>query len=122
MNFDFIRFTHPAGKAADASLTQAGWQPPADVYEDSHGWLIKFELAGVRPQDIKLTIRGRRLTVRGARRDWNVEAGRHFHRLEISCDQFQRTLELPCELDAYRIATEYRDGMLLVRLTCEEQT
>ncbi len=40
--------------------------------------------------------------------------------MEISYNRFERTLELPCEMDTMTVATQYRDGMLLVRLTCKE--
>jgi len=39
--------------------------------------------------------------------------------MEISYNRFERSLELPCELDQMAVDTEYRDGMLIVRLTCE---
>jgi HSP20 family protein len=120
MAFEYFRLTHATAIMGGKGATQAGWQPPADVYEDCRGWLIKFELAGVRPADIQLEVQGRRLTVRGVRHDWNLAADRHFHRLEISYDRFERSIELPCNLDSHHVATEYRDGMLLVRLTCDE--
>ena len=33
---------------------------------------------------------------------------------------FERSLELPCQLDPARITTEFREGMLLVRIETEE--
>jgi len=39
--------------------------------------------------------------------------------MEISYSQFQRTIELPENLDHARITTEYRQGMLLVRIDKE---
>src|SRR5690606_2694753 len=92
------------------------WQPAADIYRAERNWLIKFDLAGVRPQDIELTLAGRRLTVRGVRRDWCFEEGQQYYALEISYNRFERSVELPCELERLQLSTEYRDGMLLVRL------
>ena len=101
MNFEYFRLTHSAAVAPDEPPAQSGWQPSADVYENRRGWLVKFDLAGVRLADVELSVRGRRLTIRGIRRDWSIEEGRHFHRLEISYDRFQRTIELPCNVDAH---------------------
>jgi HSP20 family protein len=39
--------------------------------------------------------------------------------MEIAYSHFERTVELPRELRQARISTEYRDGMLFVRLTEE---
>jgi HSP20 family protein len=93
------------------------WQPPADVYRTAHGWMIKFELAGVRPEEIKLTVSGQSLTLRGVRRDICMEEGQHSYSMEISYNEFERTIDFPCDLERVDVATDYRDGMLLVRLT-----
>lgn len=93
-----------------------GWQPPADVYRTPDGWLIKYELAGVRPEEIKLTVEGRSLVLRGVRRDICIEQGQRSYSMEISYNSFERAIALPCELGCLDISTDYRDGMLLVRL------
>jgi HSP20 family protein len=117
MTRDFGPLAHAFCLAGGRS---APWQPPADVYRTSEGWLIKFELAGVRPDDIRLTARGCRLTLTGQRRDVRLEQTQHSHSLEISYNRFERTIELPCELDTLQIATDYCDGMLVVRLALRE--
>ena len=96
------------------------WRPAADVYCTRRGWLVKFDLAGVRPHEIDLIARGQRLTVRGVRRDCTLEEGHRHHSLEISYNRFERTLELPCNVEAAQISTDYRDGMLLVYLSLEK--
>ena len=93
-----------------------------DVYRTSDGWLVKFDLAGVRPSDIQWSVCGRRLIVRGRRRDWVVEESGpcSAYSMEITYSQFERGVELPCELEPLHVVTDYRDGMLLVRLSCKE--
>jgi len=99
----------------------AFWQPPTDIYRTPSGWLVKFDLAGVRPEDIELEVSGCDLTVRGIRRDWAIEEAAHSYSMEISYNRFQRSIRLPCEVEHARVAWEYRDGMLLVRLTTERE-
>lgn len=99
---------------------RADWQPAADVYATRRGWLVKFDLAGVRPQDIEVVTHQRRLTVRGVRRDCTLEEGQRHYSLEISYNRFERSLELPCDVEAAQISTDYRDGMLLVHLAVED--
>lgn len=107
----------PSVFAVAAEMTpMAMWRPPADIYRTSHGWLVKFELAGVRPEEIRLTACGRLLTVSGARRDVRMEEGQCSYSMEISYNRFERTLELPCEAESYQMRTDYRDGMLMVWL------
>jgi HSP20 family protein len=95
------------------------WRPAADVYRTSTGWLVKFELAGVRPEDIELEVRGRCLSIHGRRQDWVIEKGCHYYALEISYSAFERRIEFPVEFDKYRVSTEYHAGMLLVRIEQE---
>ena len=102
-----------------ASVRDARWQPAADVYRTRGGWLIKFDLAGVRPEDVELVVQGQRLRVRGTRRDSCVEEGCRSYLLEISYSDFERTLDLPCDLGSAGITTEYRAGMLLVHIQME---
>jgi HSP20 family protein len=92
------------------------WRPPADVYWDGHGWVVKFELAGVRREDVEYGVVGRRLTIRGKRCDWSVGESREAYSMEIDYSRFERTLELPCDAEIAQIVTEYRDGMFFVRL------
>jgi HSP20 family protein len=95
------------------------WQPAADVYRTPTGWLVKFELAGVRPGDVQLRVLGRRLTVSGARRDCCLHAGCRHHQLEIDYGRFERAVELPEPIDAARFSAEHEHGMLLVRIDLE---
>jgi HSP20 family protein len=94
------------------------WSPMADVYRTRTGWILKFDLAGVRPEDIRITAEGCRITVRGTRRDSVLqEEGYSCYAMEISYNRFERTIELPCEFDNPRVDLEFHDGILLVRVT-----
>jgi len=95
---------------------QTHWQPAVDIYRTHRGWLIKVELAGVRTEDIDLRATGTTLTLRGVRYDWMIEDIRDSYSLEIAYNRFERTLQLPCEIDPTLIESEYRDGMLLIRI------
>jgi HSP20 family protein len=113
--FRFLPLFLPAGTVA----RQADWQPSADVYRTRTGWLLKFDLAGVRPEDIELHVSGRSLTVRGLRRDCLLEEGCHHYRMEIAYSRFERTVEIAGDLDSAQIRTEHRDGMLIIRIQWE---
>lgn len=104
------------------AFQQTQWQPAVDVCRTARGWLLKYELAGVLPEELELSIRGRTVSLRGARRDMRVEERQESYCMEISYNRFERTLELPCDLSAMEVSSEYRDGMLLVRLACQDQS
>ena len=118
---DLIRLTHTLFLPAAGACQDTRWCPAVDVYRNRHGWLVKFDLAGVRPEDIDLEVSGHRMTVRGVRRDCTSHEGCSYYRLEIAYSHFERSLELPCDLERADITTEYRDGMLLVHIPTEDQ-
>lgn len=127
MSKDLIRLMHALFLPGAEACQDSPWQPNMDVYRTETGWLIKFELAGVRAEEIDLEALGNRLTLRGVRRDGVLEAARKscgtslvHYRMEINYSRFERTVELPCDLKRADITTEYRDGLLLVRMETKE--
>jgi HSP20 family protein len=97
----------------------APWQPSADVYRTKDGWVLKFDLAGVRADDVTVSIRGRRVCVSGVRRDTVVEEGCSYYSMEISYNRFERFLDMPANLENARVTIEARDGLLMVRMITE---
>src|ERR1700731_1767200 len=89
------------------------WEPSADVYRTRDGWLLKFDLAGVRPEDVTVSVSGRMVKVTGVRRDTSVEEGCSYYAMEISYNRFERSLEMPVNLANARVTIEARNGLLL---------
>jgi HSP20 family protein len=114
MSDDLIRLMHALFLPAAESCRDRPWCPAADIYRDRNGWLVKFELAGVRPEDIEVTVQGRRLTVRGTRRDRTALQGTQYYQMEIAYSYFERSIDLPCDLERATVTSDYRDGMLHV--------
>ena len=92
------------------------WQPSVDIYQGENHWLIKFDLAGIKKDDIQIEFHGRCLTVLGYRRDLSLNSGRRAYSMEICYNRFERSIELPIECEQAALRSEYVDGMLLVIL------
>ena len=95
------------------------WEPSADVYRTKDGWLLKFDLAGVKISDVSVTLRGRRVIVSGVRRDSFFEEGSSYYSMEISYNRFERSLVMPANLENARVTIAAREGLLLVRMITE---
>jgi HSP20 family protein len=119
MATDLIRLMHVLFLPAAETLHEAAWHPPTDIYRTRDGWLVKFDLAGVPPEDIRLSVSGSRLTVSGSRRDRCLEEGCSYQLMEIAYSHFERSITLPDDLERARITTDHRYGMLLVRVQRE---
>ncbi len=105
----------------EEGMREAVWRPAVDVYRTPKGWLLKFDLAGVRPEDVSLKVEGCRVTVQGVRHDWLTEEGCSYYRMEITYNHFERCVDLPCTVEPASITTDYRHGMMLVHLTTEAE-
>src|SRR5207237_10939029 len=98
------------------------WEPLVDIYETRNSLRVKVELAGVHPEDIHLELAGdgSALTVRGCRRDEELEGGERtmFHQMEVYLGPFERTVLLPprLNLDRDAIHAVFRGGFLVVAL------
>lgn len=108
------RLLHTFFSSATEPLGDICWCPSADVHRGRDAWLVKFDLAGVRAEDIELSVQGRQLSVRGVRRDFSILDNQQVYSMEISYNRFQRSVELPFDLTEAEIRNEYRDGLLLV--------
>src|SRR5579885_1860175 len=121
MSQDLIRLMQAFFLPATGTFHDGAWRPAFDVYRTQEGWLVKVELAGVPVEDINVFVRGRSLVLQGVRRDCGLEEGYRCYVMEISYGRFERSLELPCDLESSEINVQYRDGMLVIRIVMEEE-
>ncbi len=97
------------------TLTTA-WTPAVDVFEDKDAVKIVAELPGVKAEDVKISLEGQTLTMRGEKRQVAEEKTERVHRYERTYGAFERTFALPGTVDADRIEASYADGLLTVTL------
>lgn len=109
---------HPAPRtgAETAGVTLADWAPAMDVQETEAEYVVKADLPAVKKDDVHVEIRDGVLTVRGERREAKEEKGKTFHRIERSQGRFERRMLLPDEVDALKVAAEFKEGVLEVHL------
>jgi HSP20 family protein len=97
------------------------WCPAADVYRTGDGWIVKVDLAGIRPEDVELRIDGPLLSISGLRRDSFCGEGVSHYQLEITYSRFEKTIQFPRSIEQASITREYHDGLLVLRLQEEEE-
>ena len=94
--------------------------PPVNVFREGEDFLIVAELPGVRKEDLDVQVKGDEVRIRGKKSvdyDENVSV----HRRERVGGEFDRTLNLPAQIDAERVRAEFRDGLLDLRLPRAER-
>jgi HSP20 family protein len=98
----------------------ADWAPAVDVQETDKEYLVKADLPEVRKEDVKVGIEDGILTLEGERKQEKEAKNKKFHRVERVYGKFVRRLALPTEIDAQKVAAEFKDGVLNVRLPKSE--
>jgi HSP20 family protein len=93
----------------------SGVFPLINVFNDGDEFVLVAEMPGVKKEDLDIQVRGDTLRIQGKKTiSYDDEAS--VHRRERAAGQFDRTLTLPAEVDAAKVAAEYRDGVLTLRL------
>jgi len=86
-----------------------------DIYESEREVVVYMDVAGVEPEKLSLVLEKNRLTVSGER-EFPILELCCVHQLEIDYGPFQRTIELPVQVDAERATSICRNGFLVVRM------
>ena len=98
------------------STLRTGWAPRIDVFDHEEKLVVRAEVAGLRPDDIDITVEDRTLVISGTRsfEEETEESG--YHRREICTGAFKRSLILPDEVDRDEISARVENGILEVTL------
>lgn len=110
-----LRF--PAGSPSRPSGGTNGdtvWTPNTDVYVHEAGAVIKVELAGIRKEDLEISVEGPRMTISGMRRDECRNGKCNFQVMEIHYGAFESVVELPAGFDLSQARASYQNGFLRV--------
>jgi HSP20 family protein len=93
----------------------SGAYPLVNVFNDGEDYVVVAELPGVKKEDLDIQVLGDRLRIQG-KKTIAYDENASVHRRERSAGLFDRTLTLPADIDAARVAADYRDGLLTLRL------
>lgn len=90
--------------------------PEADVYETDKEVVVEMSCAGVKPEDISISVEDNILNVKGKTSEEKEEKKKNFWRKEIKRGMFERILTLPTEVKGDKATAESANGMLKIIL------
>ncbi|HEX6755500.1 MAG TPA: Hsp20/alpha crystallin family protein [Mycobacteriales bacterium] len=93
---------------------------PMDAYREGERLMVVFDLPGVNPDDIEVTVERDSLTVR-AERGWQPSEGQEVLVSERPQGVFLRQLSLGANLDADRMQAKYEQGVLTLAIPVSER-
>ncbi len=96
------------------------WLPDVDVFESTSSVVVRVELAGVRSEDLRVTVDGGTLRVSGVRRVIDRSDVKRLHQMEIATGPFERRVQIPVPIDREAVSANLADGFLTVVLPRRE--
>jgi HSP20 family protein len=97
------------------------WIPNTDVYATDTGLVIKVELAGMKSENLEITVEGHRLRISGSRPDVCRAHKCNFLVMEISYGPFESALDLPPGYDLSQAKAIYVNGFLRIDVPVAHQ-
>jgi HSP20 family protein len=94
----------------------AGFAPQVDVTETEKELKVCAEIPGVDAKDVDVTIENGTLTIKGEKKYEREENEKGQYRLERSYGLFERSIELPVDIDEAKAKAEFKNGVLRLTL------
>ncbi len=92
------------------------WHPSGlEVWEDEHNIHVEAELAGIKPEDVDITVENGVLTIRGEKKQVQRDKVQYHYRYR-RYGQFVQQVQLPSTVDPARVEANLRDGVLSVQV------
>ena len=92
------------------------WRPAADVYETDKCVIVLIDIAGIRKEDVQLTLDKDTLLLEGFRREEIDSQRRHVHVMEVPYGPFRRVFPMPAPVCAENVKADYSRGFLKIQL------
>ncbi|MBP9711524.1 MAG: Hsp20/alpha crystallin family protein [Candidatus Pacebacteria bacterium] len=87
-----------------------------DVYQTANDIVIQTMVAGVKPDDLDLTIARDMITIRGKREEHrNIDEENYFTK-ELYWGKFSRTISLPQEVEPEEVEATEKHGLLTIKI------
>lgn len=97
-------------------LLKAEGELVVDVYQTDKDVVVQTAVAGIKPEDIDITIEDDILTIRGERKEIIEESNKDYFFQECFWGVFSRQIILPEEVDVANMEASFQNNVLTVRM------
>ena len=94
--------------------------PVVDIDETPEEFLVRVDLPGIAQKDVKVSLMGDTLTIRGERKQENKDAGNPL-RAERVYGAFERSIALGAPVRGDQVRATYKDGVLEIHVPKAEE-
>ena len=104
-----------------AEPEESDWFEPqgelaVDVYQTDNEIIIQSTIAGVKPEDLDISIENDTVTISGERKNVSEDKGKNYFYQECFWGAFSREIILPEEVDGGRAEATMKDGVFTLRI------
>ena len=94
----------------------AQFVPAVDLHESPDFYLVSVDVPGVKQKDIRIDVQQGRLAISGERVRETASQDNLFKRFERAYGRFERTFQLPKNVDEGKIQARFENGVLEVMI------
>ena len=87
-----------------------------DVYQNPNDIMIESTIAGVKPEDLDVSITNESVTIRGKREKEKTVKDEDYFYQECYWGKFSRSIILPQEIDSEKSVASIKNGILVIKL------
>lgn len=114
----------PSGKSGSQINTSGSWidtdpeegELTVDVYQTPTEIIIKSMVAGVKPEDLDISITRDMVTIKGKRETERTIREEDYYHQELYWGTFSRTVMLPAEIDVEESDAVEKHGLLIIHM------
>jgi len=99
-----------------ASSRERAWTPAIDVVRDDGNLVLRADIPGIKPEEVKIEVEDDVLTVSGEHEESKEEKDKRFVRRERRYGSFSRSMALPAGVEAKKIKAKTHDGVVEVTI------
>ncbi|MGZ6480281.1 MAG: Hsp20/alpha crystallin family protein [Bdellovibrionales bacterium] len=90
--------------------------PTCELNENKSSYIMKFDMPGVKKDDVKIELDGNQLTVSAERREEKKSEDHRSRYSEISYGSYQRSFTLPSAVDDKKVDAKFENGELTLTM------
>ncbi|MBI4225144.1 MAG: Hsp20/alpha crystallin family protein [Candidatus Sungbacteria bacterium] len=98
------------------NTTEEEGELTVDIYDHNDTIVIQSTVAGVKPEDLEVSITSDMVSIKGTRRSVDHVSEDHYYYKELFWGTFSRTVILPEEIDEHHTEAVLKHGLLTITL------
>lgn len=100
----------------DGIFEEGEGQLTIDVYQTPDEIVVESTIAGVKPEDLDISITNEAVTIRGKREKTETIKDEDYFYQECYWGKFSRSIILPQEIDSEKAVASLKNGILVIKL------